>query len=283
MPPYSYRDMVREAEASLIAHGKEPRIAVLLLEDLLAMDTTSRLVNGHLEVPDAARELYQRALERVEQGEPYQYVSGVAWFYGEAFKVNAHTLIPRNETEELVALVLEKEKDDGRTIVDIGSGTGAIGITLGKVWKKNEVILTDLSVEALHVAAENAKRHGVSPQMLSGDLFVPLIEGDIKVDAIVSNPPYISRSEQRYMDDSVILHEPELALYAEEAGLGLYKKMIRQLANVLKQGGRVYFEIGWKQAEALSRYVTECWPGTQPEILKDINGNDRILHFRWEG
>ncbi|MHC0551732.1 N5-glutamine methyltransferase family protein [Salinicoccus sp. CNSTN-B1] len=168
MPPYSYRDMVREAEASLIAHGKEPRIAVLLLEDLLSMDTTSRLVDGHLEVPDAARELYQRALERVEQGEPHQYVSGTAWFYGEAFKVNAHTLIPRNETEELVALVLDKEKDDGRTIVDIGSGTGAIGITLGKAWKKNEVILTDLSGEALHVAAENAERHGVSPQMLSG-------------------------------------------------------------------------------------------------------------------
>lgn len=282
MPPYSYREMVREAEASLSVSGEETRPAMLLLEDLFGMGTADFLLDGDREVPSSDHDRYRRAIARIRNGEPYQYVVGSAWFYGEKFKVSRETLIPRNETEELVELVLELEEDDGRKVVDIGCGTGVIGLTLAAAWHDNEVVLTDLSGAALDITKENARSLGVAPEIMQGSLFEPLMAENMKVDCVISNPPYIGYNEVEDMGDSVISHEPALALFAEDGGLALYKSMIDQLEHVLHAGGTVYFEIGWKQGEALSDYVTVRWPKVVPQVKKDMNGNDRILYFRWE-
>ncbi|WP_031545262.1 peptide chain release factor N(5)-glutamine methyltransferase [Salinicoccus luteus] len=282
MPPYSYREMVKEAKASLNVSGGETRPAMLLLEDLFGMGTADFLLDGDREVPPSEQDRYKRALARIINGEPYQYVVGSAWFYGEKFKVSKETLIPRNETEELVELVLELEQDDGRKVVDIGCGTGVIGLTLAAAWHDNEVILTDVSGAALEITKENARTLGVVPKIMQGSLFEPLMAKSMKVDCVISNPPYIGYNEMDDMGDSVINHEPALALFAEDEGLGLYKSMIDQLEHVLHPGGMVYFEIGWKQGAALADYATARWPKVMPQVKKDMNGNDRILYFRWE-
>lgn len=282
MHPYSYREMVKEAKASLSVSGEETGPATLLLEDLFGMDMMRFMLEGDMEVPAEDRTRYEAAIRRISKGEPYQYVVGHAWFYGEKFTVTRDTLIPRNETEELVELVLAIESDDGQKVVDIGCGTGAIGLTLSAAWQHNSVILTDISRPALEVAGKNARALGVAADIFEGSLFEPLIERNIKVDCIVSNPPYIGKDEIADMGRSVIAHEPELALFAEDDGLVLYKRMVDRLDEVLNHGGTVYFEIGWKQARVLCEYIKVRWPGVEPKVKKDMNGNDRILHFRWE-
>ncbi|MFC3418857.1 peptide chain release factor N(5)-glutamine methyltransferase [Salinicoccus hispanicus] len=282
MHPYSYREMVKEAKASLAMSGEEIRPATLLLEDLFGMDMTRFLLEGDREVADEDRVRYESAIRRISEGEPYQYVAGHAWFYGEKFTVTRDTLIPRNETEELVELVLAMEPDTGKKVVDIGCGTGAIGLTLSAAWQNNSVILTDVSEPALEVAGANAEKLGTNADILAGNLFEPLIARNIKVDCIVSNPPYIGTDDFADMGESVIAHEPALALFAEDDGLALYKRMVDQLDEVLNDGGTVYFEIGWKQADMLRAYIMQRWPGVEPTVKKDMNGNDRILHFRWE-
>ncbi|TVT27251.1 peptide chain release factor N(5)-glutamine methyltransferase [Salinicoccus cyprini] len=282
MHPYSYREMVKEAKASLSVSGGEIQPATLLLEDLFEMNMTRFLLDGDKEVPALDRARYEAAIRRISEGEPYQYVVGHAWFYGEKFTVTEDTLIPRNETEELVEIVLAREQDTGKTVVDIGCGTGAIGLTLSAAWQNNTVILTDVSEPALRVAGTNAEKLGMNPDFLSGHLFEPLVERNIKVDCVVSNPPYIGKDELGDMGGSVIAHEPALALFAEDDGLALYKQMVDQLDSVLNERGTVYFEIGWKQADVLRAYIRQRWPGVEPKVEKDMNGNDRILHFRWE-
>ena len=116
---------------------------------------------------------------------------------------------------------------------------------------------------------------------LVGSLFEPLVNKEIKADIIISNPPYISEDEKHLMTPSVLEYEPGTALFADDNGLALYKAMIRTLPDVLKPGGRVYFEIGFSQADTLKRYIENIWPGTCVQVIKDINQQDRILHFKW--
>ena len=282
MQPYSYKSMVQEAEASLVLSGKDQGIAMLLLEDLFDISRADFLLDGDEPVRDDEHMRYRAVIDDVMSGVPYQYAIGFAWFFGEKFKVDTHTLIPRNETEELVEHILNSETDDGRTVVDIGTGTGNIGLILQNSWQNNEVVLTDISTEALSVAMYNAEQFGISPLMLAGNMYAPLIDRGLKADVIVSNPPYIGYNETDEMDVSVLRHEPYEALFASDDGLGFYKEMIDGLPEVLNFGGAVYFEIGWQQFQPLQQYISAKWPNTRPHLKKDINGNDRILFFRWE-
>ncbi|CAM4239034.1 peptide chain release factor N(5)-glutamine methyltransferase [Jeotgalicoccus halotolerans] len=274
-----YKAVLKEAEASLSVSGQETRVAAIVMEELFGLNFAGLMVHGDELMPKEDYKKFSSVIERVCLNEPYQYVLGEAYFYESYFKVTPDTLIPRNETEELVDFVLNNEPDTGLTVVDIGTGTGAIGLTLAKHWTSNKVIVTDISPGALSTARENGRRLGVSAEYLEGSLFEPLVDKEIKADIIISNPPYISEDEKHLMTSSVLEYEPAAALFADDGGLALYKEMIRTLPEVLKPGGRVYFEIGFKQADALKSYIETAWPGTIAHVIKDINQQDRILYF----
>lgn len=276
-----YKAVLKEAEASLSVSGQEIRTASIVMEELFGMNFTKLMIYGENPMPKEDYEKFKSVIERVCHNEPYQYVLGEAFFYDAYFTVTPDTLIPRNETEELVEFVLKNESDLGLTAVDIGTGTGAIGLTLAAHWKSNKVIVTDLSAGALSTAKTNGERLGVNVEYLEGSLFAPLVDKEIKADIIISNPPYISEDEKHLMTPSVLEYEPDTALFADDNGLALYKAMIRRLSDVLKPGGRVYFEIGFNQADALKEYIGSVWPGTFVQVVKDINQQDRILHFTW--
>lgn len=274
-----YKAVLKEAEASLSVSGQETRVAAIVMEELFGLNFAGLMVHGDELMPKEDYQKFASVIERVCLNEPYQYVLGEAYFYESYFKVTPDTLIPRNETEELVDFVLNNEPDTGLTAVDIGTGTGAIGLTLAKHWTSNKVIVTDISPGALSTARENGRRLGVSAEYLEGSLFEPLVDKEIKADIIISNPPYISEDEKHLMTSSVLEYEPAAALFADDGGLALYKEMIRTLPEVLKPGGRIYFEIGFKQADALKSYIETAWPGTIAHVIKDINQQDRILYF----
>lgn len=276
-----YKAVLKEAEASLSVSGQEIRTASIVMEELFGMNFTKLMIYGEDMMPEEDYEKFKSVIERVCHNEPYQYVLGEAFFYDAYFTVTPDTLIPRNETEELVEFVLKNESDLGLTAVDIGTGTGAIGLTLAAHWKSNKLIVTDLSAGALVTAKKNGERLGVNVEYLEGSLFAPLVDKEIKADIIISNPPYISEDEKHLMTPSVLEYEPDTALFADDNGLALYKAMIRRLSDVLKPGGRVYFEIGFNQADALKEYIGSVWPGTFVQVVKDINQQDRILHFTW--
>lgn len=276
-----YRAVLKEAEASLSVSGQEIRVASIVMEELFGMNFTKLMIYEEDVMPKEDYEKFKSVIERVCQNEPYQYVLGEAHFYDAYFTVTRDTLIPRNETEELVEFVLNNEKDSGLTAVDIGTGTGAIGLTLASHWTSNKVIVTDLSAGALCTAKKNGERLGVTVDYIEGSLFEPLVDKEIKADIIISNPPYISEDEKHLMTPSVLEYEPGTALFADDNGLALYKAMIRTLPDALKSGGRVYFEIGFNQADALKKYIESVWPDTFVQVIKDINKQDRILHFTW--
>lgn len=276
-----YKDILKEAKASLSISGKESRLASILMEEMFGMNLTQLMLHGEEPMPEADLHAFEQALKRVMNNEPYQYVLGSAYFYDAYFKVTPDTLIPRPETEELVDYILKHEDDNGSVVADIGTGSGVIGLTLQKHWQENQVFLSDISYEALEVAKLNGKEQGIEPTYLHGDLFEPFIERGIKLDILVSNPPYISQEERHLMSPSVLKYEPMTALFAEDQGLYLYKAMISNLPSVLKTNGRVYFEIGFSQGQPLLRFIEKTWPNTDAKVIKDINGNDRILHFTW--
>lgn len=276
-----YKEVLKEAEASLSISGQETRIASILLEEMFGLTLSQLMIHENDAMPQADYDYFMEVIDRVNENEPYQYVLGEAYFYDAYFKVTSDTLIPRPETEELVYYVLKNESDHGLQVADIGTGTGAIGLTLARNWKNNKVTVTDISSEALRVAKENGVNLGVEVTYKQGDLLTPLKESGRQFDILISNPPYISEDETHLMTPSVLEYEPHQALFADDDGLALYKKMILTLDDVLTKGGRVYFEIGYTQGAPLLEFVKDIKQISNPVIIKDINEQDRILHFTW--
>ncbi len=228
-------------------------------------------------------ETFKRILKDRAKGRPLQYCLGKWDFYGRTFKVDERALIPRPETERLVEEVL-KRGIEGKILVDVGTGSGAIVLSLaleslesGKMPEK--LIGSDISGPALDLARENEKLffRDKMVQWTMGDLLEPIKQ---KVDWIVSNPPYIDYAEkgnlQRELD-----YEPQEALFAEERGLAVYRRLISQAACRLKDGGRIGLEIGQDQARDISAML-ESQSFENIEILKDYNNRDRMIFAEWK-
>jgi release factor glutamine methyltransferase len=210
------------------------------------------------------------AIKRLENGEPVQYIVGNVDFYGINLKVNSNVLIPRFETEELVSKVIEYSKEfNNPTIVDIGTGSGAIAITLKKKITCN-MIATDISSEALEVARDNASKNKVDIDFKLGNLLEPI---DGKIDILVSNPPYIAYDEE--IMEIVKNNEPHIALYASNNGLYYYEEMLKEVKKYLKDKYLIAFEIGEKQGEEIKKLSLK-YLEKEAEILKDMQGRDRF-------
>lgn len=218
--------------------------------------------------------LYQKALERVKDRIPVQYIIGEAYFMGEFFKVTPDVLIPRDETEILVTKALEIIKKEGlKDILDIGTGSGCIACTIAK--QTDAVCLgVDISSDALRIALDNVTKLGINNRAVfrKSDLFEK-IRPEEKFDMIISNPPYIPYGTELSPE---VLHEPSTALFAEENGLGIYRKIIEKAPEYLKEGGYLMFELGIGEAQAVKKMMEKDFSKIQ--VIKDLAGIDRTIY-----
>ena len=229
-------------------------------------------VYQEFEVDKKQLKIFNKALKRRKRGEPLAYIFKSANFYGYDFYVNKNVLIPRPETEELVELAL-KSISPNSTILDIGTGSGAIAIAISKEIGA-KVTAVDISLKALEVAKENAKINDANVELLSSDLFENL-KGR-KFDIIISNPPYISQSEYEELMPEVKIYEPKLALVCEEDGLEIYRKIIEKAPEFLNQNGKIFFEIGYLQAEKVCDMLKDKFKDIK--VKKDLQGLDRMVY-----
>lgn len=219
------------------------------------------------------------ALKELESGIPVQYIVGNTNFYGYDFKVNRNTLIPRFETELLVEKTYNYIKKyfnkDKVKILDIGTGSGCIAITLNKLLDDSDVTGVDISSEALEVAKENNISNNANVKFIESDLFSNINE---RYDVIISNPPYISYDEE--IMNIVWNNEPHLALYAPDNGLYFYDKIIKDSSKYLNDKFIMAFEIGYKQGEDIVKIVNKYYKDTNISVEKDYSGRDRFV-FIW--
>lgn len=213
-------------------------------------------------------------IERLKNKEPVQYIVGNVNFYGNLIKVNKNVLIPRFETEELVEYTINYIKkifNKKISIVDLGTGSGCIAITLKKEIASN-ITAIDISSEALEVARENAKKNEVEIKFIKNNMLDNISD---KFDVIISNPPYIDKNEE--IMEIVKNNEPHLALYADNEGLYYYEKILKQAKNNLNDKFIIAFEIGYKQGEKIKKIAKENYPNADIILKKDLQEKDRFI------
>ena len=219
------------------------------------------------------KEKLEYGLKQLNEGKPVQYIVGNVDFYDINLLVNENVLIPRFETETLVEKTINYSKQFNKPIeiLDIGTGSGAIAITLAK-HLNSKVIATDISEKALEIAKQNAKRNNVKINFKQSNLF-DNIQG--KFDIIISNPPYISKDE--IIDPLVKNNEPHLALYADENGLYYYRKILENIKPFLKEKSLIAFEIGMTQSKAITTIAKSYFPNLKITTEQDLTGKDRYV------
>ena len=268
------------ASSFLMEHGRDENAARLLLQHLLETDYTGIMMRMHDEIPKEKQPQFQQMIKMHAEGKPVQYITGVEEFYGRTFQVNESVLIPMRETEALIEGAITRMKalfgeERNIKLVDIGTGSGIIAITMKLEWPDAKVAATDISSDALQTAKQNADRLNANIDFRQGDLTEPI--ANEKWDVILSNPPYIAYEEAEEMSDVVLQHEPHLALFAEDRGLKLYKQMVKALPNLVNTPALIGFEIGYSQGEAVAELLKTSFPQAEIEIVKDINKKDRII------
>ncbi|EQB94036.1 peptide chain release factor N(5)-glutamine methyltransferase [Elizabethkingia anophelis] len=247
-------------------------------EEYLQYNSIQLKMYADQEVEEAQKLQFTQALEGLKSGKPYQQILGKAYFYGEEFFVNENVLIPRPETEELIELILEKLPSDKELkILDIGTGSGCIAITIAKHLKNANVYALDYSGKALEIAKKNAVLHQTEIQFIQQDY---LNSNPPEVfDVIISNPPYIGTEEEIDIENSVKDFEPMMALFAPENDvLAFYRKIANDTETSLSNKGFVFLEINQKLGpETLELYKHKL---SEAYLLKDISGNDRMIWGR---
>ena len=216
-----------------------------------------------------------KAIKRLEQGEPVQYIVGDVNFYGNIIKVNNNVLIPRPETEELVektSILIKELFSDNINILDIGTGSGCISIALKKIFPNSIVEGIDISEEALEIAKDNATENNVDINFYQSDIFSNI---NNKYDCIISNPPYLKEGD--YIMDIVKNNEPHLALYAEEKGLYFYKIILKEANKYLRERFIIALEIGENQKEDILKIAEQYFPNANIISDKDLRKLDRFI------
>ena len=205
---------------------------------------------------------------------PAQYIIGSSDFHGLNLKVDERVLIPRPETEELVELILSENPESSVSVLDIGTGSGAIALALANSRPDWQITASDLSEDALSLARENAQSCGLNLAFVRSDCF-EAISGNF--DIIVSNPPYISEEDKDEVGLNVLTSEPHMALFAEEDGYEVYRKIAEQAGDYLTEKGKIYLEIGYKQGDGVVDLLKQFFPQKRIRVLKDQFGKDRMV------
>ena len=274
------RELIRQSEAMLDEKDKDCNVAKVLFYHLAHKEPHQLYLMMDEEVDEELLKQFQDGMQRYMNGEPIQYINGKDNFFSRDFIVNENVLIPRYETEELVENILYKIDDyfddySSIDLCDVGTGSGAIAITLALEEPKLNVVATDISEEALEVAKANASELDPQVTFYQGDMLEPLIDRQQKFDIFVSNPPYIPQDQE--IESVVKDNEPHVALFGGNDGLYFYRKIFKDVRHVLKDRALLAFEMGFDQRELMSQAVEQYFPGIPYEIIKDINGKDRML------
>ena len=247
----------------------------ILLGELLGLNPLELLNHLNDIVPSDKVELYKKEVEALEKGKPLQYVLGYVNFYGNKFIIDERCLIPRFETEELVENTIKyinRYFNNPIDIIDLGTGSGVIGLTLENKVSTNSVDLVDISKDALEVTRINKDNLNSNSNLIESDFFTNI---DKKYDVIISNPPYIKDNEE--IEDIVKNNEPHLALYAGEKGLDCYEKILKDVSNHMKERCLIAFEIGYTQAQDIINLVNKYLDNVRIEVKKDLSDKDRML------
>lgn len=279
MCKYVYEALNR-ASSFLIENGREEPVARLLLQHVLQKTHVQLLSDMREEITPEQFDHYWAMIEEHQSGKPVQYIMGTEEFYGRTFHVNEDVLIPRPETEELIVEAMSRMKrmfttDQPVKLADIGTGSGAIAITMKLEDPALHVTATDLSPEALKVAESNAHELQAPITFKQGDLTEPIATE--KWDVILSNPPYIGYEEAPTLSDTVRNYEPHSALFADEEGLHLYKRLAQELPKIMNRPALIGLEIGYLQGPAVQSFFQQTFPNAQVEIVKDINEKERMI------
>ena len=252
-------------------------LAKMLLVEVFGFSTLELYGGKDKEFSEKHRSVLTEMIRRLQKNEPIQYIIGIESFFGLTFEVNPNVLIPRPETQELVSWIIEDyQSDEFIRILDIGTGSGCIPISLAKQLSKAEVESWDISEGALEVASRNCERNEVKVLLRQKDVLKAAPEGDL-YDVIVSNPPYITNKEKTDMEANVLDWEPSLALFVpDEDPLLFYRKIAQLGCDMLKEGGSLYFEINRAYGEETILMLKELGYA-QIELKKDSWGNDRMI------
>jgi len=253
-------------------------ITSIILKTILNFDRLHQILYPEYRIPDNKKERLIEISTLLSSGMPVQYALGETIFYNCTIRVNRHTLIPRQETEELVELIIKENPDFKGKLLDIGTGPGTIAIALAINMPDALITATDISAEALKVAKENASLNKVNISFIQADIFIadPDVYGD-KYDIIVCNPPYIPESEKSSLHINIREYEPDNALFVPDSDpLVFYRAVVNTGRYLLKPGGKFYFEMHEKMGARLSELLSSS--GIEEiRIFNDLNGKERFI------
>lgn len=274
------KELIKKTEALLDDKQKDSNVAKVWFYHIANKEPHELYLMMEEEVSEDLLIKFNEGINQYLEGKPIQYIKGVENFFGRDFIVSEDVLIPRYETEELVENILYAIDDyfsdlDQIDLCDVGTGSGAIAVTLKCEEPRLNVWATDISTEALAVAKQNATKNEVDVTFYQGDMVQPLIDNNVKVDIFVSNPPYIP--SQQIIEDVVKDNEPHVALFGGNDGLYFYRQIFNTVSPILKEKAVLAFEMGYDQKEDMETEVKKYFPEYPFEILKDINGKDRML------
>ena len=266
------KDIVNNSLGYVLGDYVSKRDIMYLIKETFSLSDVDLILKENELFDD---EVLNNRLIQLVEGLPVEYIVGYAYFLKMKFKVTSDTLIPRGETEDLIYHTINLMKEVGITsprILDIGSGTGCIAISLNKMVPDSNVDSVDISSYALEVSEYNNELNGTNVKFYQSDCFENVND---KFDVIISNPPYIDRDS--YVQKSVLLYEPHTALFADNKGLAIYENIIKNAKNYIKNKAILTFEISPDLKEGLSKLVEENFPSSRYYFEEDINGFIRYL------
>lgn len=268
----NYVETISQLEKNLQEIGEDPENLTYVFRELKGWSLLDFILHQNKEVTESDQKILESIMAQLEDHRSPQYITGKAYFRDLELAVDERVLIPRPETEELVDLVLKENSKADLRVLDIGTGSGAIAISLKSARPDWQVTASDISQGALQLAEENSKLNQVSLDFVESDVFGQ-ITGTF--DVIISNPPYIAYGDKDEVGMNVLASEPHLALFADEDGFAIYRQIIEGAGEHLSENGKLYFEIGYKQGDGLRALLSKHFPQKRVRVLEDIFGKDR--------
>ncbi len=270
----NYAETISQLEKQLQEIGEDPENLAYVFREQKGWSLLDFILHQNKDVSAQDQALIDDIMSQLKEHRSPQYITGKAYFRDLELAVDERVLIPRPETEELVDLVLKENSKADLQILDIGTGSGAIAISLKSARPDWHVTASDISSEALQLAKENSDKNQASVDFIESDVFNQ-ISG--KFDVIISNPPYIAYDDEDEVGVNVLASEPHLALFADEDGFAIYRRIIEGASSHLTENGKLYFEIGYKQGDGMRRLLAQHFPEKRVRVLQDIFGKDRMV------